>query len=360
MESRQLKKIFYDPSNPASFSTLEKLYDATGRKIKKSVIQKWLQKQKAYTLHKPRRKRFKRNYYDLTNFSDLWQSDLICWESLASQNDGYKYILVVIDVFSKFAYTVPLKAKTADSIIEAFKLIFEKTDLKPMQLSTDKGGEFRNKKFQMFMKKNNIRYDVVEDDQNKSSVAERFIRTITTLIHKYFSAFDTTRYVDILQKLTHSYNRRKHRSIGMAPVEVNETNILQVHANLNKHRKKLMKSPKCKVGDYVRVSKNKHLFEKNYTPNYSHEVFRVDKVILREPIVYKLKDLMEEEISGIFYEPEVQKITFDENTEYLIDKIMKTRTKLGRKESYVSWQGWPDKFNSWIDSKLIKKSNKNE
>jgi Integrase core domain len=357
MTSRQLKKIFYNPADPASFSTLEILYDATGRKIEKSVIRKWLQKQKAYTLHKPRRKRFKRNFYNVNNIADLWQTDLICWESLGNHNDGYKYILVVIDVFSKFAYTVALKSKTADSIIEAFKRIFEKTDLKPLQLSSDKGGEFRNKKFQVFMKKNHIRFDVVEDDQNKSSIAERFIRTITTLIHKYFTAKNTLRYVDVLKKITHSYNHRTHRSIGMAPVEVNETNILKVYENLNKHRNELVKRPKCKVGDYVRVSKNKHLFEKNYTANYSYEVFVVDKVLLRKPIVYKLKDLMNEEITGIFYEPEVQKIMFDENTEYLIDKIIKTRTKSGRKQSYVSWKGWPSKFNSWIETKLIKKLN---
>jgi Integrase core domain/Chromo (CHRromatin Organisation MOdifier) domain len=355
MASKRLTKLFYDPSNPASFSTLEKLYDASGRKIKKSVIQKWLQKQKTYTLHKPKRKRFKRNFYNVNNIADLWQTDLICWESLANHNDGYKYILVVIDVFSKFAYVVPLKSKTADSIIVAFKHIFDQTDLKPLQLSSDKGGEYRNKKFQKFMKNNNIRFDVVQDDQNKSSVAERFIRTITTLIHKYFTAENTLRYVDVLKKLTHSYNHRKHRSIGMAPVEVNETNILKVYENLNKHRNESVKKPKCKVGDYVRVSKNKHLFEKNFTANYSHEVFIVDQVILRKPIVYKLKDLMGEEISGIFYEPEVQKVIFDANSEYLIDKIIETRSKSGRKQSLVRWKGWPEKFNSWVDTKLIKK-----
>jgi Integrase core domain len=340
---------------PASYSTLEILYKALDRKIKKSVIRKWLQKQKAYTLHRPRRKRFKRNFYNITNISDLWQTDLICWESLADHNDGYKYILVVIDVFSKFAYSVALKSKTADSIIEAFKLIFNKTVLKPLQLSSDKGGEFRNRKFQYFMKKNHIRYDVVEDDQNKSSIAERFIRTLTTLIHKYFTAENTLRYVDVLEKITKSYNHRKHRSIGMAPIEVNETNILKVYDNLTRHRKKSLTEPKCKVGDYVRVSRNKHLFEKNYTANYSHEVFIIDRVLFRDPIVYRLKDLLGEEISGVFYEPEVQKVIFDENTEYLIDKIIKTRTKLGRKQSYVSWKGWPEKFNSWIDTKEIKK-----
>lgn len=354
MAAKQLKKIFYKPGHPAAFSTLGRLYDATDKTIKKSTILKWLQQQKAYTLHKPRRKRFQRNFYDVNNIADLWQADLICWESLADHNDGYKYILVVIDVFSKFTFTVPLLSKTADSIITAFKSIFDIPTLKPIQLSTDKGGEFRNKKFQQFMKKHQVQYDVVEDDQNKACVAERMIRTLTGLIHKYFTANNTIRYIDVLQKLTRTYNHRKHRSIGMAPSDVNNHNIVQVYKNLNKHRKSSTKAPKCKVGDYVRVSKNKHLFSKEYTPNYSHEIFMIKKVLLRQPIVYKLEDLMNEEITGIFYEQEVQKVIMNEKTEYLIDKILKTRNKRGKKQVLVSWIGWPDKFTSWVNLTEIK------
>jgi hypothetical protein len=239
--------------------------------------------------------------------------------------------------------------------VHAFTQIFEKVNPTPLRLSSDRGKEFTNKNFQKLMKKYDVRFDVVEDDQNKSCIAERFIRTLTSLIYKYFTAENTLRYIDVLQQLTHSYNNRKHRTINMAPADVCDENILSVYKNMLRNRKTVFKKPKCQVGDHVRVSRNKHIVSKNYTPNYSHQVFVIRKVLLRQPIVYKLHDLLGEKITGVFYEQEVQKVTFSENDEYYIDKIIETKKKAGRKLAYVSWHGWPPKFNSWIDYSLIKK-----
>jgi Integrase core domain/Chromo (CHRromatin Organisation MOdifier) domain len=353
--SKQLSEIYYNPENPAAFSTLEILHKAVNGSISKKQIREWLQNQNTYTLHRPKRKRFQRNFYDLDNIGDLWQTDLICWESLAKYNDGFKYILVIIDCFSKFVYTVPLKSKNANEVTNAFKEIFDRVKQTPLRMSSDRGKEFCNKNFKSLMKAHNVRFDVVEDDQNKSCIAERFIRTLSSLIYKYFTYANTFRYIDVLQQLTLSYNNRWHRTIRMAPSEVKDNNILEVYHNIRRNRKLRTKKPKCNVGDHVRISRNKHIFSKNYTPNYSHEVFIIRKVILRKPIVYKLKDLMGEKISGVFYEEEVQKVIFDENAEYFIDKIIETKTKSGRKLALVKWEGWPDKFNSWIDYRLIKK-----
>jgi hypothetical protein len=115
------------------------------------------------------------------------------------------------------------------------------------------------------------------------------------------------------------------------------------------------KKPLCKIGDIVRISLNKHIFSKGYDPNWSEEVFKIDKIILREPIVYCLKDLAEEAIEGVFYEKEVQKVIINEDTNYLIDKIVQTRYRNGIREAYVKWRGYSDKFNSWIVYTKIKK-----
>jgi Integrase core domain len=355
MDDEYLKKIYYDPKNPAAFSTLEKLYEATDKTISRSKIKEWLQKQNTYTLHKPKRKRFTRNFYDVDNIGDLWQADLICWESLASYNDGFKYILVVIDVFSKFAFTVPMRSKNSSEVLSAFEKIFNSDVRPPLRLQTDKGREFNNSKFIKYMQKHSVLYDVVQDDQNKSCVAERLIRTLKGLIYKYLTSVNSLRYVDVLHHLTSSYNNRKHSSIGMQPSQVNDSNILIVWKNLNKKRRHIDNKTKHKEGDHVRVSKNEHIFSKGFTPNWSEEVFIIKQVILRNPVVYRLIDLANEDIKGVFYEKEIQKIIFDENTSYLIDKIIKTKTKSGRKLAFVSWRGWPEKFNSWIDYKLIKK-----
>jgi transposase InsO family protein len=356
----RLSSIYYDPKHPAAFSTLNALYDAVNRSISKDTIGLWLEKQKTYTLHRPKRKRFPRNFYNIDNIGDLWQTDLICWENLAKYNDDFKYILVVIDCFSKYAYTVPLKSKNADTVVDAFKKIFESAKPTPLRMSSDRGKEFLNKKFQSLMKKHEIKFDVVEDDQNKACIAERFIRTITTLIYKYFTSENTLRYIDVLQQLTHSYNNRTHRTIGMPPAAVNDGNILEVYHNTMKNRKIINKPPKCHVGDHVRVSRNKHIFSKNYTPNYSHEIFVVRKVILRRPVVYKLKDLMGEKITGVFYEQEIQKVAYNENDDFFIDKIIDTKKKGRRTLALVTWSGWPEKFNSWVDLNDIKRLQQNE
>jgi hypothetical protein len=358
MEGVRLEKIYYDPKNPAAFSTLERLYEATEKSISRTKIKKWLEEQRTYSLHKPKRKRFPRNFYDVDNIGDLWQADLICWESLESFNDGFKYILSVIDVFSKYAYTIPMKSKNALEVIRAFDKIFETGVRPPLRLQTDKGREFNNNKFIRYMKNHKVQYDVVQDDQHKACVAERFIRTITGLIYKYLTSVNSLRYIDVLDNLTFSYNNRKHSSIGIAPVNVNDSNILFVWENLNKNRRKLVPKAKYKTGDHVRVSKNKHIFSKGFTPNFSEEIFLIKQVILRRPVVYRLIDLADEEIKGVFYEKEIQKVRFDENTAFLIDKIIQTKTKSGRKLSLVHWRGWPKKFDSWIEHKTISKYKK--
>jgi hypothetical protein len=350
-----LKKIYYDPSHPASFSTVEKLYEAVKRKIKKKKILTWLQEQRAYTLHKPKRKRFLRNFYDIDNIDDLWESDLIDFQSLSQYNNGVKFILVVIDVFSKFAWTVPLKNKTSGEIVKAFDKIFKFTTRRPIRIQTDKGREYNNKKFIAYLKKFNVKYNTTRNEETKACIAERFIRTIKTLIYKYLTSMNSLRYIDVLEKITNSYNKRKHSSIGIEPCNVTEDNILFVYNNLNRKRITNNKKPVCNVGDNVRISLNKHIFSKGYEPNWSEEIFKIDKVILRDPIVYCLKDLAEEAIEGVFYEKEVQKVIINENTNYLVDKILRTRFQNGIREAFVKWRGYANKFNSWIAFSEIKK-----
>jgi transposase InsO family protein len=345
-----LKNIYYDPKNPLAFSTPDKLYKAVNRKIPKKKIIDWLQQQRAYTLHKPKRIHFLRNFYDVDNIDDLWETDLMEFQTLADYNDGYKYVLVVIDVFSKYAWTVCLKNKKAAEIVSAFKVIFDSTTRRPFRIQSDKGGEYNNKRFINFLKKINVNYNTTRNEDTKAAVAERFIRTLKSCLYKYLTANNTLRFVDVLQDLNDAYNKRIHRSIGMAPCCVNENNILEVYYNLVKSRgaRPLIKKPLCKKNDCVRISLSKYIFSKGYEPNYSEEIFKINKVILRDPVVYQLKDLKDEIIDGVFYEKEIQKIIVNEKTEYLIDKIIKTRDRQGIRESYVKWRGYPDKFNSWV------------
>jgi len=118
-----LGKVYYDPKHAAGFGSVEKLVKAS--KHKKRYVEEWLAGQNMYTLHKPVRKRFPRNPYTVTNIDDLWEMDLADLSSLSKYNDKYKYLLNVIDIFSRYAWSVPLKDKTGTSITTALKSLFQ-------------------------------------------------------------------------------------------------------------------------------------------------------------------------------------------------------------------------------------------
>lgn len=360
-KAKKLEKIYYDPKHPASFSTINKLWLASGKKISKKLVTEWLLGQDTYTRHKPRRVHFPRNCYLLNNIMELWEADLIVFPDYYSRhNDGVKYILLVIDCFSKFIFVEPLKRKTTEATIEAFKNIFGRTPIKCDRLATDKGGEFDSIKFRAFMKSNDITYNTTNNPDIKASVAERAVRTIKGKIFKYLTHANTFRYIDVLDDIVESYNDGFHRTIKMAPSEVNEKNILQVYRNTRNSQKlqpkvsrKVEKRAKLKVGDYVRISKSKTVFDKSYLPNYTEELFIVKSIVNRRPVVYYLKDLGEEEIEGTFYEAELQKVKFDEGAARAIEKIIKQRT-VGKKLQYlVKWRSYGPKFNSWIDANTV-------
>lgn len=134
-----LKNIYYNLKNPAAYSTVEKLYEATEGKISREKITQWLGSQLAYTLHKPRRINFKRNHYNADNINDDWQADLMDLSSLSPENDGFKYVLLVIDAFSRYVRLRPLKTKSANEVLKAFKSIVEESEKPPGYLVTDRG-----------------------------------------------------------------------------------------------------------------------------------------------------------------------------------------------------------------------------
>lgn len=349
-----LSKLYYDPSNASSFSTADSLWKATNETIPLKEVQEWLEHQDSYTLHRPLRKCFIRNTYHVDNIDDLWQADLCDMRTLSKYNDDYNYLLTVIDVFSKYSWAIPLKYKTGAAVTRAFEKIF-KEGRKPLKLMTDKGKEFLNKPFQIFLKKNKVFYYNSNNPDTKACFAERFNRTLKSQMWKYFTHKLTKRYVEVLPSLVLSYNNRVHSSIKMAPSNVNDSNILEVWNNLYKKKKKFkMAKPKFSIGNMVRISKEKMIFTKGYEQKWSTEIFKIKKVLNRERFVYVLEDLTDEEIQGTFYEPELTRVRVKDSQMYKINQILRSRGKGVSKQVYVSWVGYPDKFNSWIAASQVK------
>jgi hypothetical protein len=275
---------------------------------------------------------------------EIWSADLVDMQYDSKDNNGFRYLLTVIDVMSKFAWAVPLKDKTGKSVAAAFEKIMKESDRKPMKLWVDKGTEFYNNVMDKLLKENTIdRYS--SESEFKATVVERFNRTLKTNMWKYFTAKNTNRYVDVLDKLLQIYNNTKHNSIEMTPIEASKPeNEAEVFKRLHPETVRVKNKPKFNVGDRVRITKYKTVFEKGYWPNWTEEVFVITAVKPTIPVTYRIKDLQDESVVGSFYERELQKA----NQEVYIFEVIRRRTKNGIKEVYVKWRGYPDKFNQWI------------
>ena len=249
-------------------------------------------------------------------------------------NKGFRFLLCVIGIYSKYAWVVPLKDKKGSSIVNAFQSIFKKSSRKPNKIWVDKGSEFYNSHFKKWLKDNSIEMYSTHNE-GKSVVAERFIRTIKNKIFKYMTSISKNVYIDKLDDIVHKYNNEKHRAIKMKPINVKDNTYIDFGKEANDN------DPKFKVGDHVRISKYKNIFAKGYNPNWSEEVFVIKEIKNTVPWTYVINDLNGEEITGTFYEKELQKI---DQQEFRIEKVIK---KKGDK-LYVKWKGYDNSFNSWI------------
>ena len=200
--------------------------------VTRNPVRDYLSHQRAYTLHKPTRRHFPRNHIYVGKIDKQWQADLADMVGLQRDNGGNRYILTVIDVFSKFAWGVPVKNKDAKSIRDAFKRVLKFAEpRKPERLQTDKGKEFFNRDITDLMSKNGIYHFASESDQ-KAAVVERFNRTLKTRILTYLSAKQTKKLVDALPAILNSYYGSYHRSIGMAPNKVTQNDEEQIWTRL--------------------------------------------------------------------------------------------------------------------------------
>lgn len=337
----ELERIFYNEDNPAYLGSIDKLSNAlkdlsiTSHNIKKSKkkrrkptkknVQNWLNKQDAYTLHRPARLNFPRNHYFTFNIDDLWEADLISLPKLKDENDGYRYVLTVVDVFSKFGFTRPLKTKGGAEVTNAFKNVIDESEemeegagfkRTPRTLQTDRGKEFINVTFKRFLNSRNIKLQFpLTQSKHKAAIAERFNRTIQSHIHKHFTASKTKRYIDVLPKITKAYNNSVHKTIKMRPRDVNEKNVLKVYNNTRAahHQKNEINTniytQPFAVGDSVRVVRRKPIFEPGYTNKWSKEVFSITKIIEKKPyFFYKIEDSTHRPVREKFYNYELQLI----------------------------------------------------
>ena len=250
-------------------------------------------------LHKPVIKKFeKRKVY--SQFKDnIWGVDLAEMQSLSRKNKGIKYLLCAMDLFNKYAFVIPLKDKKGISIVNAFDKIIKQSNRKPNKIWVDQGGEFYYNVFKKWLSDNDIiMYSTYNED--KSVVAERFIRILKNKLYKHMTTTGKNVCYDVLDDVVNKYNNTKHSTIKMKPINVKYNNK---RVYIDEHNEK---DSRFKVGDRVRISKFKNIVAKGYSPNWSKEIFIVNKITDTVPYTYNIKDLNDEEIIGN-YDRELQK-----------------------------------------------------
>ncbi|VDO29412.1 unnamed protein product [Brugia timori] len=289
----------------------------------------------AKELHAPARRRYNRRVIQLGGLNETWQMDLMDFQKFKRKNSGHTFVLLVIDIFSKFIWLYPLKDKTGLEVAKALQDIIRSCPFgPPKNLQADEGKEFINVHCKEIYKKEKINFYHVYTHL-KAAIAERAIRTIKSKLYRYFTAKGSYKWTGILQDIAREYNKRIHRTTGMAPVKVKTREDEKKVFDYLKVPKFPVKLPKYKVGDMVRISKYKAIFDKGYTPNWSTELFTIHKIFRTLPTTYELKDEDGNIISGKFYEEEMQRTDYPDI--FLVEKVLSKNPRNGTMR--VKWLG---------------------
>ncbi|CAC5402757.1 unnamed protein product [Mytilus coruscus] len=312
-----LRKIWHDPKHPAAFTGSDKLYKIVKQegkiKIGRHKIKQWLQDQASYSLSRNIVHKFRRSRYVVDTIDSLWEMDLAQLDGIQSFNSGFKFLLFVIDCFSKYLWIQPIKDKTHTSVLYALKNVLSGTR-KPTSIRSDLGKEFKNQYVRKYLSNQGINAYYSLND-TKCAIVERSIRSLKSILYRYFRHNQTYKYVNVIQDIVKGYNARPHRSLGgFSPIEVNKQNAGEVRLSVylarhpKKREKKVVKKTKSKsrkksfrykINDLVRLTFKRHPFQRGYQQKWTEEIFKIRRRYFRQNLsLYKVADLQNEEIEG--------------------------------------------------------------
>ena len=313
-----LRQIYYNPSHPASFSSPRRLFRASrivNRRIKLKDVLDWLSSQKTYVLHKYTRTEFDRRKVLVRKHQHQYQADLMYVNVLEKDNDGVKYLMIIIDCFSRFLAIVPMKERTANASLKALKIGFKAMKKLPKKFQTDGGSEFFNNLVSNYLRSNGIVHFSSSQHDIKAQMAERVIRSLREDLHKYMMRNNTLRYLPVLQSFVNRHNNRKHSAFEekFAPSEINDKNYKEVYDILYKDYFDQLNKQKFdfKIGDVVLLAVDK----KSGKLGKMTQTFKEDEYIIFDrfmtfPPVYRLKYKSNGVLKkGTYYAEQLQKIS---------------------------------------------------
>lgn len=306
--SQKLHSEYHTPRSTGSFGGVDRL-KRLNKATPSKVIINFLQSQDTYTKHRRVVHKFKRRKVMVPGRNYLWQTDLVVLNKLGRYNKGYNYILNCIDAFSRYAFSVPIRKKTGSEISEAFEKILQSGYGKCRYLECDDGTEYKNRVFGNFLRSKNIKM-YSNFSENGACIVERYNRTLMTRIHKYMADNKTKSYINVLPDIVYSYNHSFHRTLQCAPASITKYNESDVWRTVYKDL--INDTPnhtsKLKVGDYVRVKKNKGVFTKGYAQTFGDTIYTIKEVVNSNPTTYKIGS-ESQNILGTFYKQELSQVS---------------------------------------------------
>ena len=297
-----LKKFYLDPKFPGSYSGAYKFYQEVKNihpKVTLKKVNEFLKSQDAYTLHKRTRKpKFRRTL--VFKPRDLWQIDLLDMQKYSKENDGYRYICVIIDCFSRYVWVKPLKNKTGKATVKALALLL--MNERPKLIQADQGTEFFNRDVKRMLEAFGPKLYHTYTDK-KAAIVERVQRTLRGRLGRLFTKRGNFKWIDKIDDIVTAYNNTHHSSIKMKPADVDEEHIANIFFNSLPNLKKTIKFSN---GDRVRILIKKNRFAKEFEKSWSEEIFKIKRIQNTNPITYLIEDLDGEDIIGGFYTEELQ------------------------------------------------------
>ena len=280
-------------------------------------ITKFLQKDDVHGVYRRiTKKKFPRRRVIARFPFELWMGDLFQYtdKSDVYLNRQYKYVLLLIDCFTKMIYVAPMKKKMGQWAADAFESIFKTVPRLPVNLVTDGGTEFFNSDVQKVFDSYGIHhYRAPTRTAFKASVAERAVRTIKTRLQRYFKVRKQRKWIDVIDQIVENYNNTPHSATGLPPLDVNDSNRKQVYKKLYPESKVSVVC-RLKVGDRVRKLRQKEEWEKGYTENWSEEIYIVASVRQSYSVCfYKISDLSGKILPGIWYYYELNFVARNDN-----------------------------------------------
>ncbi len=300
-----LEQHYSNPKSNGAFGGINKLYRSAkdvDRNVKRDDVKTFLRGKDSYTLNKFQKIRFPRRQFIARGMYDQYQADLADFSKFAWHNSGMKWIMVIVDIWTKVAYAIPLKNKEGQTVAVALENFFKSNPI-PRHFVTDAGHEFTATIVKKIFDKYGVNAYTINSSPSGAAVAERFIRTLKGSIYRFMTENNTKRYIDVLPDLVTSYNKTVHSAHKMKPDDVTADDHQTVKERLYRpitccDRKRLL----FKIGDKVRIALERKTFHRGFQQQYSKEKFVITDIFFENVPIFKLSTIVGgEKIVGSYY-----------------------------------------------------------